>query len=81
MAAEFYDDLRTQDRSLARDTLTAEANALVDDGKSALTTIPKPVEGKAALRVGNPKVSGKEATVPCAMRLGRSAIRTTLNLR
>ena len=81
LATEFYDDLRTNDRSIARDALTAEAKALVDDGKSALTTIPKPDEGKAALRVGVPKVSGKEATVPCSMRVGRNAIRTILNLR
>lgn len=81
LATEFYDDLRTKERSIARDALTAEAKALVDDGKSALTTIPKPDETKAALRVGNPKVAGKEATVPCAMRVGKNAIRTILNLR
>ncbi len=81
LAADFYNDLRTKDRSIAREALTAEAKALVDDGKSALTTIPTPDDGKAALRVGNPKVSGKEATVTCAMRVDRNVLRTTLNLR
>ncbi len=81
LATDFYDDLRTKDRSIARDTLTAEAKALVENSKSALATIPSPDEGKAALRVGNAKISDKEATVTCTMRVDRNALRTTLNMR
>jgi len=64
MATRFYSDLSNKDRMIARSMLTEAAKSLAEDNKSALAHLPIPDSGKSALKVGKPKISDEQATIP-----------------
>lgn len=78
-AEQFFADLRTKERKEAASLLTAAAQKLVADGKSALTALPKPDEGDNAIRVGKTKVDGAEAIAPVFVRAGGDRVKTALH--
>ncbi len=81
VAEQFYGDLRTRERELAREVLTATAQKLVQGGQTPLDGLPEPEEGKRAIRVGRAKLQGSLAEVPVRVRAGGQLHNTWLHLR
>src|SRR4029079_1863241 len=80
-AEKFYTDLRTKERETAAATLTAEAQKLATDKKSSLASLPSPDDGATALKIGKPKIEGKQAEVPVQVRFDGNFQKTILHLR
>jgi thiol-disulfide isomerase/thioredoxin len=93
IAQQFFEDLRSTERSKARGLLTAKAQqhnpaadeASADQGhkqrKAPLYGLPAPDEGARAIRIGKPKLDGAMAEVPVQVRVGGEAQKTLLHLR
>jgi thiol-disulfide isomerase/thioredoxin len=81
IAADFYGDLRTEEREVARQNLTTKAAALITDGKSPLTGLPQPAPGKNAVRPGQATLDGELAEIPVVVRAGGALHKTKLHLR
>jgi len=81
IAEKFYADLRTQERAAAAATLTPDAQKLAADKKSTLAAIPAPDDGAAAIKIGKPKIEGKQAEVPVQVRFDGNSQKTLLHLR
>lgn len=81
IAEEFYEDLRTEARDVARGLMTDASQKLADDGESPLAGLPAPDNNPKAIRVGKAKVTGKSAAVSVVMLIKGEALRTTLHLR
>lgn len=81
IAEKFFGDLRTKERETAAATLTAEAQKLAADKKSFLTSLPSPDDGANALKIGKPKIVGKQAEVPVQVRFDGNFQKTLLQLR
>ncbi|MFN7732408.1 MAG: redoxin domain-containing protein [Pirellula sp.] len=77
-ANEFFDDLRTTERTTAASMLTDAAQKLVEDKKSALLILPAPDPQSRAIRIGVPKIKGEQATVVCNLVVQKSARRSLL---
>lgn len=77
-ANEFFDDLRTTERTSAASMLTEVAQKLVEEKKSALLMLPAPDPHSRAIRVGAPKIKGEQATVVCNLIVQKSARRSLL---
>ncbi len=77
-ANEFFDDLRTTERTTATSMLTDAAQKLVEDKKSALLMLPAPDPHSRAIRIGTPKIKGEQATVLCNLIVEKSARRSLL---
>jgi hypothetical protein len=70
VAKQFYADLRTEEREVARQSLTKKASLLIKDGKSPFSALPQPEEGDKSIKVGKPKLDGKVAEIPVFVRAG-----------
>lgn len=81
MATQFYSDLNTKERTIARSMLTEAARVLAEENKSALAHLPALDKGSAALKVGKPKITSGQAIIPVTVRIGGDAQNTTLHLR
>jgi thiol-disulfide isomerase/thioredoxin len=81
IAADFYGDLRTEERQVARESLTKKAAALIADGKSPLAGLPQPAPGKNAVKPGEVTLDGELAEIPVLVRAGGALHKTKLHLR
>jgi thiol-disulfide isomerase/thioredoxin len=81
IATKFYGDLRSQERAVARQSLTKDAEAIVAAGQSPLVGLPQPDEHKRAIMPGTVKIEGDVAEVPVAVRAGGHVHKTKLHLR
>jgi thiol-disulfide isomerase/thioredoxin len=82
IAMRFFSDLRTQDRAVARQSLTKKAASLIrTDVPSPLSVLPTPEQGGAAIKVGSAKLDGAVAEIPVVVRAGGSVHKTKLHLR
>lgn len=81
IATSFYGDLRNQERTVARQSLTKEAEAIMAAGQSPLAGLPKPDEHKRAIMPGKVKFEGDVAEIPVAVRAGGHVHKTKLHLR
>jgi len=81
LATRFYGDLSTKDRTIARSMLTEAAKSLAEESKSALAHLPNPDTGKSAVKVGKPKISAEQATIPVIVRIDGVVQNTSLHLR
>jgi thiol-disulfide isomerase/thioredoxin len=81
VAEKFYNDLRTKERETAAASLTAEGQKLAAEKKSSLASLPSPDDGSAALKIGKPKIVGKQAEVPVQVRFDGNNQKTLLHLR
>jgi len=77
----FFGDLRTKERNEACAMMTAAAQALVKDEKSALAGLPRPDDSSSAIKPGKVRIDGQQAEVPVQVRVGGKSQRTTLHLR
>lgn len=77
----FYGDLRTKDRTTARDMLTTEAQQVAEQGKSPLEGLPEPDEHRRAIRLGKVKIEDNTAEAPVRVRAGGNYHKTKLHLR
>jgi thiol-disulfide isomerase/thioredoxin len=82
IAMRFYNDLRTQDRAVAQQSLTKKADSLIrGGGKSPLAFLPQPQQGNTAIKMGSIKFDGAVAEIPVIVRAGGSVHKTKLHLR
>jgi thiol-disulfide isomerase/thioredoxin len=81
IAADFYADLRTQERQLARQSLTKKAESLITAGQSPLVGLPQPAPGKNSVRPGEVSIDGDLAEIPVLVRAGGTLHKTKLHLR
>jgi thiol-disulfide isomerase/thioredoxin len=81
IAARFYSDLRTEERDIARQSLTKTAQALITAGKSPLSGLPEPEWGERTIRTGNVRVDGSLAEIPVFVRAAGRMHKTKLHLR
>jgi thiol-disulfide isomerase/thioredoxin len=81
IAAEFYGDLRNQERQVARQKLTKKAESLIAAGQSPLAGLPQPAPGKNAVRPGQATLDGDLAEIPVVVRAGGALHKTKLHLR
>src|SRR4051812_40022653 len=81
IATRFYSDLRTADRSVARQSLTKNAESLMTTGQSPLAGLPQPQPGSAAIKIGKAECNGDVAEIPVMVRAGGSLHKTKLHLR
>jgi thiol-disulfide isomerase/thioredoxin len=81
IATRFYSDLRTTERTVARQSLTKKAESLMSTGPSPLAGLPQPQAGDKAIRVGSPKCEGNVAEIPVVVRAGGAYHKTKLHLR
>ena len=81
IATRFYSDLRTPDRTLAKQSLTQKAASLMTAGQSPLAGLPQPQAGNTAIKVGSPKCEGDVAEIPVLVRAGGAVHKTKLHLR
>lgn len=81
LANEFYEDLRTTERTAAAKMLTADALKAVANGPSPVKMLPKPDRGKRTLRPGEVLVDGDTAEVPMRVKAGGKMHDTKLHFR
>jgi len=82
VAMRFYSDLRTQERTIAQQSLTKKADSLIRaGGKSPLTILPQPQPGDTAIKLGTAKLDGTVAEIPVFVRAGGTLHKTKLHLR
>jgi thiol-disulfide isomerase/thioredoxin len=79
MATTFYESLRTNERSAARELLTEAAQKVFDDQQSSLAELPKPDEGSRSIRIGKIQFNGNTAEVAVVVRSGGESHRTFLH--
>jgi thiol-disulfide isomerase/thioredoxin len=81
IATRFYSDLRTTDRTVAKQSLTKKAESLMSAGQSPLAGLPQPQPGDTAIKVGSVKCDGDVAEIPVFVRAGGVMHKTKLHLR
>jgi thiol-disulfide isomerase/thioredoxin len=81
IATRFYSDLRNQQRTVAQQSLTTKALALLSAGKSPLGGLPQPEAGKKAITPGDVSLDGETAEIPVMVRAGGRVHKTKLHLR
>jgi thiol-disulfide isomerase/thioredoxin len=81
IATRFYSDLRSQERSVAQQSLTAKSLALLSVGKSPLGGLPQPEAGSKAITPGNVSLDGETAEIPVMVRASGRVHKTKLHLR
>ncbi|MEX2307707.1 MAG: redoxin family protein [Pirellulales bacterium] len=81
IAERFYSDLRSQERTVARQSLTKKAQALMTAGKSPLAGLPEPESGDRTIRTGKVRIEGAVAEIPVFVRAGGRMHKTKLHLR
>ena len=82
VATRFFTDLRTKDRTVARQCLSAKADGLIRAGsQSPLSNLPTPQQGNASIKLGAAKIDGTVAESPVVVRAGGTAHKTKLHLR
>src|SRR6266480_1292182 len=59
VATRFFGDLRTEERAIARQSLTKKAESLMSGGHSPLAGLPQPQQDKTAIKVGSVKLDGE----------------------
>jgi thiol-disulfide isomerase/thioredoxin len=80
-ATEFYEDLRTDERTAAGELLTAKAKEAFEAGQSAIKDLPKPDKSKRAVRAGRTRSEGSTAEVPVKVTAGGKTVETKLHFR
>jgi thiol-disulfide isomerase/thioredoxin len=80
-ATEFYEDLRTDERTTAGGLLTAKAKEQFDAGQSAIKALPKPDEAKKSIRPGRARAEGSTAEVAVKVTAGGKSVNTKLHFR
>lgn len=81
MASDFYEDLRTDQRTTAAEMMTADAQKVASGANSPLKLLPKPDEGTGSIRTGRVKVSGESGDVTVRVRAGGNPVTTKLHFR
>ncbi len=81
VAEQFYGDLRTKERELARALLTDAAQAIAKNEDSPLVKLATPDASIRSIRVGRAKISETQAEVPVQVRSDGARHETTLHLR
>jgi len=81
IAQQFFNELRSEKRDVAGESLTAKAQELVKDGKSPLATLPAPEEGDRAIRLGRPRLDRKVAEIPAQVKSAGQVHKIKLHLR
>lgn len=81
LAEQFFNELRSEKRDVAGESLTKKAQEVLKGGKSPLAALPAPEEGERAVRVGRPKLSGKTADVPVQVKAAGVVHKTKLHFR
>lgn len=81
IAQQFFNELRSEDRNVAGESLTAKAQELLKNGKSPLASLPAPEEGDRAIRLGRPKLDGKVAEISAQVKSAGHVHKTKLHLR
>jgi thiol-disulfide isomerase/thioredoxin len=78
---QFYKDLRTKERTAARDLLTETAKKMMESGKSPLASLPSPDAAANGIKIGKVNVDGKLAEVIVFVRVGGMPVKTILHFR
>lgn len=81
LTTDFYEDLRTAERLVAAQLLTAEAKKIAEVGKSPLGGLPQPDRGTRSIRLGKLAIDGELAEIPVQVRAGGRMHDTKLHLR
>lgn len=81
VAEKFFEELRSEKREAVGESLTTKAREVLEKGKSPLTELPAPEEGKRAVRLGRPKMEDKVAELPVQLRSGGRMHKCKLHLR
>jgi len=81
VAEKFFAELRSEKREVLGGALTSKAQDVLEKGKSPLTGLPAPEEGKRAVRLGRPKMEDKVAVLPVQVRAGGRMHKCKLHLR
>lgn len=81
IAEQFFNELRSEKREVAGESLTKKAQEIIKSGKSPLDDLPAPEEGKRAVRVGRAKIDDKTAEVQCQVKSAGQNHKLKLHLR
>lgn len=81
MAEMFFEDLRTEERTEAKGTLTTEAQKLAQEGQSPLAGLPQPDKSSRSILVSRVKIKGNTAEAPVRVRAGGASHKTKLHFR
>ncbi len=78
-ATEFYEDLRTEERTVAAGLLTAKGQEMFEGGKSAVKGLPTPDKSTRAIRTGRAQREGSTTEVPVKVTVGGQSVSTKLH--
>lgn len=81
LTKDFFEDLRTTERSVAKESLTKEAQQIAAKGDSYLMKLPSPDEHKRALTISKAQIDDGYAEVPVLVRVDSNKVRTKLLYR
>lgn len=81
LAQQFFEGLRSEDRSSARDMMTEKAQEQMQAADSPLSKLPQPGDRSRSIMVGDAAIEGSVAEVPVRVRIGRDTHKTKLHLR
>lgn len=81
LAQKFFEGLRSEDRTSARDVMTEKAQEQMKGADSPLAKLPQPAERGRSITVGDAAIEGSVAEVPVRVRVGRDTHKTKLHLR